>query len=167
MGGTVMSKFKEAIERGKAARSIQEQRSGKTGAERDGAATDYRARARAWLKAVVVKSLEAAKAEVAGEVIINIDTTPLDAERATPSVRFQVFRTPGAGEKPPAPKTFTVEVEVDGGAYVSSPGMVSKDAGGIVDKSAARFTTVLAELIEEAVKAPATPAPSPSQPDRP
>jgi len=152
MGGADMSKFKDALERGKKARRVQEQQPRKKGAERDEAATDFKVRARTWLKNIIVRTLEAAKAEVAGEVTINIDTALLDTDRTTPTVRFQIYRMPKSGEKQLAPRTFTVTVDVEGGVLVSAPGMVARDAGVIVDKSAERFTTLVAELIEDAAK---------------
>jgi hypothetical protein len=44
--------------------------------EQDAPWTDFDAQARAWLNDVVVASLEAAKAEVASEVTVDIDTAP-------------------------------------------------------------------------------------------
>ena len=147
-----MSKFKNALERGKGARGKQGQQTRKEKAGRDAAAEDFKVRAKAWLKNIAIASLQAAKTDVAGEMTIDIDTAALDADTTTPSVRFQIYRTPKAGEKQVAPKTFTVAVQVDGGVSVSAPGIVAKDAGVIADESAERFTTLLAELIEDAAK---------------
>jgi hypothetical protein len=63
-----MSKFKEALERGKEDRRQQEEHARNEKAERDAPMADFGAQARAWLNDVVVASLEAAKADVAGEV---------------------------------------------------------------------------------------------------
>lgn len=81
-----MNRFKEALERGKTAPREQEE---------DGNASmaDFGTQARAWLNDVVVASLEAAKAEVAGEMTIDIDTAPRRRGRVLmPSVRFRLYR---------------------------------------------------------------------------
>jgi hypothetical protein len=147
-----MSKFKDALERGKEARREQEQQLGDDEHDRDAAAADFSVQAREWLKNVVVASLEVAKAEVAGEVTIHVDTKPLEVKRATPSVRFQIYKAHGSRETQEVPRTYTVSVQVDGGVSVSAPGIVAKDAGDLGNKSGDRFTTLVAELIEEAAK---------------
>lgn len=143
-----MSKFKEALERGKDAHRQQEKRirNGKADAQ----AADFGAQARAWLNDIVVASLEAARAEVAGEVTIYIDTTPRGEVKAlTPSLRFQIYRE---GLEKTAKKTFTVRVQLSGEASVSSPGMVAEDVGNIGDRSDERFRNLVAKLIEDAAK---------------
>lgn len=145
-----MSKFKDALERGKEARREQKQQVGDEEPGREAAAADFSVRARDWLNEVVVASLEVAKAEVVGEVTVDIDTTPLHVKGATPSVRFQIYKAGGLREV--APRTYKVSVQIDGGVSVSAPGIVAKDAGDIGTKSAERFTTLVAELIEEAAK---------------
>jgi len=147
-----MSKFKDALERGKKARREQGQLTRKEKAGRDEAVADFKIRAEAWLENIAIASLQAAKTDVADEVTIDIDTTAFEADGMTPFVRFQIYRRPKAGEKQIVSKTFTVAVQVDGGVSVSAPGIVAKDAGVIADESAERFTTLLAELIEDAAK---------------
>ncbi|MDX8444775.1 hypothetical protein [Mesorhizobium captivum] len=143
-----MSKFKEALERGKEAHRQQEKRIRNDKA--DAQMTDFGAQARAWLNDIVVASLEAARAEVAGEVAIYIDTTPRREVKAlTPSLRFQIYRE---GLEKTARKTFTVRVQLSGEASVSSPGMVAEDVGNIGDRSAERFRNLLVKLIEDAAK---------------
>ena len=143
-----MSKFKKALERGKAARNEQEQLARKEEAKRTAAAADFNVRAKAWLNDIALASLEAAKSEVASEVAIDIDTTSLQAEGAIPSLRFQIYRM--QDNDVPA-RTFTVAIDVSGAVSVSAPGVVAKDAGAIADKSPTRFTTMLARLIEDVV----------------
>lgn len=147
-----MAKFKEALERGKKARRQQEEPVG--GAEmgkRDAPMADFSEQAKAWLNDVVIASLEAAKADVAGEVAIDIDTAPRRQVKAlTPSIRFQIYRKREL-EKTPR-RTFTVNVKVSGAVSVSSPGMVTKDVGNIGDRSDLRVRTLIAELIEDAAK---------------
>ncbi|TIY04553.1 MAG: hypothetical protein E5V18_14725 [Mesorhizobium sp.] len=118
-----MSKFKEALDRGKEARREQE---GKVGNEKT-EGVDFGAQARAWLNDVVVASLEAAKADVA------------------------VYRKRGS-EKEEVGRTFTVNVQLSGQVSVSSPGMVAREVGNIGDRTDERFSTLLAELIEDAAK---------------
>jgi hypothetical protein len=89
-----MSRFKEALERGKKARrqQVEHARNEKTG--RDAPVADFDAQARAWLNDVVVASLEAAKADVAGEVTVDIDPAPHRRVKASiPSIdeRFRNF----------------------------------------------------------------------------
>lgn len=145
----MMSKFKEALERGKEARE-QEGKVGKAKAE--GGAVDFGAQARAWLNDVVVASLEAAKAEVAGEVTVEMDTAPRrQAKASTPSIRFKVYRKRGM-QKEEVGRTFTVNVQLSGQVSVSSPGMVAREVGNIGDRTDERFSTLLAELIENAAK---------------
>jgi hypothetical protein len=62
-----MSKFKDALERGKEARREQKQQSSEEVADGDAATVDFNVLARSWLKNVIVASLESAKADVAGE----------------------------------------------------------------------------------------------------
>ena len=115
-----MSKFKEALERGKEARREQEHARNEK-AERDAPMADFGAQARAWLNDVVVASLEAAKAEVAGEVTVDIDTAPRRQVKAsTPSIRFQIYRKPGLEKK--VRRIFTVSVQVGGGYWCLHPG---------------------------------------------
>lgn len=146
-----MSKFKDALMRGKESRHEQQQ-DAKQVVDGDATTADFKVLARTWLKNVVVTSLEAAKAEVAGEITIEIDTAPLHVTGATPSVQFQIYRAGSSSGNQAAPKTFTVTVQVDGGVSVSAPGMVAKDAGDIANRSNERFTNVVAELIEDAAK---------------
>ncbi|BCH23544.1 hypothetical protein [Mesorhizobium sp. L-8-3] len=143
-----MSKFKDALERGKQARREQKQEASEAVADGDAAPADFNVLARTWLNNVVVASLESAKADVAGEVTIDIDTAPLRIQGAVPSVQFQIY---WAGSSRP-PRTFTVAVQVDGGVSVSAPGMVAKDAGGIANSSNEHFTNLVADLIEDAAK---------------
>src|SRR5262245_3848056 len=128
-----MSKFRDALERAKETRRElgQETRDKRPG--RDAAGEDFKVRARAWLEHIAIASLQAAKTDVAGEITIDIDTAALDAESITPYLRFQIYITPKSGEKQPAPKTFTVAVQVDGGVSLSAAGIVAKDAGVISD----------------------------------
>ncbi|RWM72759.1 MAG: hypothetical protein EOR81_29510 [Mesorhizobium sp.] len=143
----MMSKFKEALERGKEAR----QQEGKVRNEK-AEVVDFGAQARAWLNDVVVASLEAAKAEVAGEVTVEMDTAPRrQAKASTPSIRFKVYSTRGM-QKEAVGRTFTVNVQLSGQVSVSSPGMVARDVGNIGDRTDERFSTLLAELIEDAAK---------------
>ncbi|MDX8468381.1 hypothetical protein RFM26_22015 [Mesorhizobium sp. VK23B] len=141
-----MSKFKEALERGKQAHRQQEKRNDKA----DTQTADFGAQAKAWLDDIVVASLEAARAEVAGEVTIYIDTTPRrEVKAVTPSLRFQIYRE---GLEKKARKTFTVRVQLSGEASVSSPGMVAEDVGNIGERSAERFRNLVVRLIEDAAK---------------
>ena len=71
-----MPKFKEALERGKEARRQQEGHARDEKAEQGAPVADFGAQARAWINDVVVASLEAAKADVAGEMTVDIDTAP-------------------------------------------------------------------------------------------
>ncbi|RUU14651.1 hypothetical protein EOD23_00320 [Mesorhizobium sp. USDA-HM6] len=144
-----MSKFKEALERGKEAHRQQERRTRDDKA--DAPIADFGAQARAWLDDVVVASLEAAKAEVAGEVTIDIDATPRrTVEALTPSLRFRIYRQRGLEKT--ARKTFTVRVQLSGEASVSSPGMVAEDVGNIGERSDERFRNLVVKLIEDAAK---------------
>jgi hypothetical protein len=145
-----MSKFKDALVRGKEARRQQKQEASEEVADGDATPADFNVLARTWLKNVVVASLETAKADVAGELIIDIDTAPLRVAGAAPSVQFRIYRAGSSSGR--APRTFTVAVQVDGGVSVSAPGMVAKDAGDIADLSNGHFTNVVAELIEDAAK---------------
>jgi hypothetical protein len=140
----MMSKFKEALERGNEA-SLEEEK-----ADRGVDITDFSAQARIWLNDVVVASLEAANAEVAGEMTINIDTGPPRVRASAPSIRFQIHRKRGLGKK--VRRTFTVSVQVGGEVAVSAPGMVAKNVGNIWERSDERFRNALAELIEDAAK---------------
>ncbi|MBZ9822045.1 hypothetical protein [Mesorhizobium sp. CA4] len=141
-----MSKFKEALERGKKARHRQDERADGTTSN-----ADFGARARAWLTEVVVASLEAAKADVAGEVTIDVNPMPRrEASAIAPSVEFRIYRN-GAGEKSHA-RAFRVSVSISGEASVSAPGMVAEDIGSIADKSDQRFRHLLAKLIEDAAR---------------
>ncbi|PAQ10226.1 hypothetical protein [Mesorhizobium temperatum] len=141
----MMSKFKEALERGKEAREQE----GKVRNEK-AEGVDFGAQARAWLNDVVVASLEAAKAEVAGEVTVEMDTAPRrQAKASTPSIRFKVYRKRGMEA---VGRTFTVNVQLSGQVSVSSPGMVAREVGNIGDRTDERFSTLLAELIEDAAK---------------
>jgi hypothetical protein len=157
-----MSKFKKALERGTAARRGQEQLARNEKAQRNAAETDFNLRARRWLNDIALASLETAKAEVAGEVAIDIDATSLQAKDAIPSLQFRIYRMPQR-DSDVAPRTFTVAIDVSGAVSVSAPGVVAKDAGAIADKSAMRFTTMLAGLIEDIV-AEAVPRPGAGQP---
>jgi hypothetical protein len=145
-----MSKFKNALERGKAARSEQQQLARKEEAQRNAADADFNVQAKAWLYDIALTSLEAAKSEVADEVGIDIDTASLQAKDAIPSLQFRIYRTP-LPDSDVVPRTFTVAIDISGAASVSAPGIVAKDAGTIADKSAVRFTTMLARLIEDVV----------------
>ncbi|TIO78795.1 MAG: hypothetical protein E5X74_00595 [Mesorhizobium sp.] len=146
-----MSKFKDALERGKEARRRQEKHDSNVEAERDALTADFGEQAKVWLNDVAVASLEAAKAEVASEVIVDIDTSPRrEMKASTPSICFQIYSR-RESEKA-ARRTFTVKVEVSGAVSVSSPGTVAKDVGNIGDRSDLRFRSLIAELIEEAAK---------------
>lgn len=146
-----MSKFKEALERGKEAHRQQDRHAGNERAEGDASLPDFGAQARAWLNEVVVRSLEAAKADVAGEVAVDIDTAPRRHVKATtPSIRFQIYRKRELEKV--GRRTFTVNVEVSGAVSVSAPGIVAKDVGNIGDRSDERFRNLIAELIEDAAK---------------
>ncbi|MEI9412652.1 hypothetical protein [Mesorhizobium salmacidum] len=141
-----MPKFKEALDRGKQARREQEEK-----AEQDAPMADFGAQARIWLNDVVVASLEAAKAEVAGEVTVDINTAQRrQVSASTPSIRFQIYRKGGLEKK--VRRTFTVSVHVSGEVSVSAPGIVAKDVGNIGDRSDERFRNLVAELIEDAAK---------------
>ncbi|RUU43998.1 hypothetical protein EOC93_12685 [Mesorhizobium sp. M6A.T.Ce.TU.002.03.1.1] len=146
----MMSKFKEALDRGKEARREQE---GKVGNEKaEEGVVDFGAQARAWLNDVVVASLQAAQADVTGEVTVDIDTAPShQAKASTPSIRFQVYRKRGMEEEV-IRRTFTVDVHLSGEVSVSSPGIVAREVGNIGDRSDERFSSLLAELIEDAAK---------------
>ena len=124
-----MSKFKEALERGNEARRDQGKDARKQKVESDAAKPDFSTKAKAWLNEVVVASLEAAKADVAGEVIVDMDTAHLQTTAPTPSVQFQIYRKQGPETN--ATKTFTVSVQLDGGVSVSALGIVAKDVGNI------------------------------------
>jgi len=145
-----MSKFKNALERGKAVRRKREQLAGKEKAKRNSPAADFNVQAKAWLNDIALASLNAAKAEVASEVGIDIEVASLQAEGTIPSLKFQIYRTPPR-DKDVTPRTFTVAIDVSGAVSVSAPGIVAKDAGAIADKAAGRFTTLLAGLIEDVV----------------
>lgn len=141
-----MSKFKDALERGKKAPRQHEVR-----AEENAPWADFGAQARAWLDEVVIAVLEAAKAEVADDVTIEIDTAQdRQVKAVAPSVRFQVY--PKERDEPTAPRTFTVTVPVSGEVSVSAPGMVAEDVGNIGERSDERFRNFLAKLIENAAK---------------
>jgi hypothetical protein len=144
----MMSKFKDALDRGKEARREQE---GKVRDEKaEGDVADFGAQARAWLNDVVVASLQTAKADVAGEVTVDIDTAPpRQAKASTPSIRFQIYRK---REEEVVRRTFTVNVQLSGEVSVSSPGIVAREVGNIGEKADERFSTLLAELIEDAAK---------------
>ncbi len=143
-----MSKFKDALDRGKEARREQEEKVGNQKAE----AVDFGAQARAWLNDVVVASLETARADVAGEVAVEMDTAPRrQAKASTPSIRFRIYRKRGT-EKEVVGRTFTVNVQLSGQVAVSSPGMVAREVGNIGDRADERFSSLLAELIEDAAK---------------
>lgn len=146
-----MPKFKEALERGKEARRQQEQYPRDEKAEHEAPLVDFSAQARTWLNDVVVASLEAAKADVAGEIAVDIDTAPRRKVKASmPSIRFQVYRKRGSEKQ--TRRTFTVSVQLSGGVSVSAPGIVAKDVGNITDRSGERFRNLVAELIEDAAK---------------
>ncbi|MBZ9811096.1 hypothetical protein LB542_15885 [Mesorhizobium sp. BR1-1-9] len=139
-----MNRFKEALERGKTAHREQEE---------DGNASmaDFGTQARAWLNDVVVASLEAARAEVAGEMTIDIDTAPRRRGGVLmPSVRFRLYRKPGL--KKTAKRAFTVNVQLSGEVSVSSPGMVAEAVGNIGDRSPERFRNLVVRLIENVAK---------------
>ncbi|WP_027168521.1 hypothetical protein [Mesorhizobium sp. WSM3224] len=141
-----MSKFKDALERGKKAQRQHEVR-----AEEDAPLADFGAQAKAWLDEVVVAVLKAAKGEVAEDVTIEIDTAPdSQVKVVAPSVRFQVY--PKGRDENSAVRTFTVTVPVSGEVSVSAPGMVAEDVGNIGERSDERFRNFLAKLIEEAAK---------------
>jgi hypothetical protein len=144
----MMSKFKDALDRGKEARREQE---GKVRDEKaEGDVADFGAQARAWLNDVVVASLQTAKADVAGEVTVDVDTAqPRQAKASTPSIRFQIYRK---REEEVVRRTFTVNVQLSGEVSVSSPGIVAREVGNIGEKADERFSTLLAELIEDAAK---------------
>jgi hypothetical protein len=145
-----MSRFKEALERGKQARrQVEHARNANT--ERDATMADFDAQARAWLNDVVLASLEAAKADVAGEVTVDIDAAPHRRVKASmPSIRFQIYRK-RESEKT-VRRTFTVSVQLGGEVSVSARGIVAKEVGNIGDRSDERFCNFIAELIEDAAK---------------
>ncbi|TIL41780.1 hypothetical protein [Mesorhizobium sp.] len=144
----MMSKFKDALYRGKEARREQEGKVGNEKAE----AVDFGAQARAWLNDVVVASLETARADVAGEVAVEMDTARRrQAKASTPSIRFRIYRKRGT-EKEVVGRTFSVNVQLSGQVSVSSPGMVAREVGNIGDRADERFSSLLAELIEDAAK---------------
>jgi hypothetical protein len=146
-----MSKFKEALERGKEARRRQLEHARNEKTERDAPVADFDAQARAWLNDVVVASLEAAKADVAGEVTVDMDTAPRRRVKVSiPSIRFQIYRKRGLEKK--VRRTFTVSVQVSGEVSVSARGIVAKEVGNIGDRSDERFRNFVAELIEDAAK---------------
>ena len=146
----MIPKFKEALERGKEARRQHEEHAHDETAEQVAPVTDFGAQARAWLNDVVVASLEAAKADVAGEITVDIDTAPRLDQASTPSIRFKIYRKQGSQKK--IRRTFTVGVQVSGGVSVSARGIVAKDVGNIGDRSDERFRNLVAELIEDAAK---------------
>ncbi|TGQ36522.1 MULTISPECIES: hypothetical protein [unclassified Mesorhizobium] len=146
-----MPKFKEALERGKAARRQQGEHARAEKAQRDAPLADFSAQARAWLNDVVIASLEAAKADVADDLTVDIDTAPRrQAKTSTPSIRFQIYWKRELEKK--VRRTFTVSVQVSGEVLVSAPGIVAKEVGNIGDRSDERFRNLLAELIEDAAK---------------
>jgi hypothetical protein len=146
-----MSRFKEALERGKEARRQQVERTRNEKTERDASMADFDAQARDWLNDVVVASLEAAKADVAGELTVDIDAAPSRRVKAsTPSIRFQIYRKRGLEKK--VRRTFTVNVQLGGEVSVSARGIVAKHVGNIRDRSDVRFRNFVAELIEDAAK---------------
>ena len=54
---------------------------------------DFIEQAKSWLSDVAIASLEAAKADVAAEVTVDIDTAPRRHVKAsTPSIRFQIYK---------------------------------------------------------------------------
>ncbi|PBC00565.1 hypothetical protein [Mesorhizobium sp. WSM3860] len=139
-----MAKFKEALERGKKAPRQQE-------GDANAPMPDFGTQARAWLDDVVVASLAAAKAEVSGEMTIDIETAPRGHDKAlTPSVRFRIYRK--SDLKGTAGRAFTVNVHVSGEVSVSSPGMVAEDVGNIGNRSGERFRNLVVKLIEEAAR---------------
>ncbi|MBZ9735005.1 hypothetical protein LB534_26130 [Mesorhizobium sp. CA18] len=141
-----MSKFKEALERGKKAHHRQDE-----SADGNARKVDFGAQARDWLMEVVVASLEAAKADVAGEVTIDIDPIPRPEDSAiAPSVEFRISGN-GTVEKNHA-RAFKVSVSISGEASVCAPGTVAEDIGSIGDKSDQRFRHLLARLIEDAAR---------------
>ena len=146
-----MSRFKEALERGIEARRRRVEHAGNRKTERDASMADFDAQARVWLNEVVVASLEAAKADVAGEVTVDIDTAPhRQVKASTPSIRFQIYRKRGSEKK--VRRTFTVSVQVSGEVSVSARGIVAKEVGNIGNRSDERFCNFIAELIEDAAK---------------
>lgn len=145
-----MSRFKEALERGKEARRRQMVHARNEKTERDAPMADFDAQARAWLDDVVVASLEAAKADVAGEVTVDIDTAPRRVKSSIPSIRFQIYRKRGLEKK--VRRTFTVSVQVSGEVSVSARGIVAKEVGNIGDRSDERFRNLVAKLIEDVAK---------------
>jgi hypothetical protein len=146
-----MSRFKEALERGKEARRRQVEHARNAKTEQDAPMADFDAQARAWLNDVVVASLEAAKADVAGEVTVDIVTAPRRRVKVSiPSIRFQIYRKRGLEKK--VRRTFTVSVQVSGEVSVSARGIVAKEVGNIGDRSDERFRNFVAELIEDAAK---------------
>jgi hypothetical protein len=149
--GGSMSRFKEALERGKEARRQQVEQARNEKTEQDAPTADFNAKAKAWLNDVVVASLEAAKADVAGEVTVDIDTAPHRRVKAsTPSIRFQIYRNRGSGKT--VRRTFTVSVQLSGEVSVSARGIVAKEVGNIGNRSDERFCNFIAELIEDAAK---------------
>ncbi|MEI9400868.1 hypothetical protein [Mesorhizobium argentiipisi] len=146
-----MSKFKEALERGKRARRRQGEEARNEKADWNAPMVDFGVQATAWLNDVVVASLEAAKAEVAGEVAIDIESPPPGKfEALTPLVRFQIYRNQGTEKV--AERTFTVSAQLSGEVSVSAPGMVAEEVGNIGDKSDKRFRNLVVRLIEDAAK---------------
>ena len=137
-----MPKFKEALERGKGARREQSEPRGNGAPVRD-----FEVEARAWLDEIVIATLKAAQAEVADELNIDIDAGSLRSKRKIPSVRFKIYKKQDRGGR-----TFMAAVQVDGGVSVSAPGIVARDAGNIGDRSAERFSNLIAELIEDVAK---------------
>ncbi|WP_434724948.1 hypothetical protein [Mesorhizobium sp. RIZ17] len=141
-----MSKFTEALERGKQADGRQS-----APAKEQVAPVDFGAQARAWLNDVAVAALEAAKAEVAEDVTVDVDTEPLRQDEAlAPTVRFQIYRN--AEVQAPAGRTFTISVAVSGEVSVSAPGVVAESVGNIADMSDERFRSFIAKQIEAAAK---------------
>ncbi|TIM70652.1 MAG: hypothetical protein E5Y58_14325 [Mesorhizobium sp.] len=63
----------------------------------------------------------------------------------------KVYRKRGT-EKEVVGRTFTVNVQLSGQVSVSSPGMVAREVGNIGDRADERFSSLLAELIEDAAK---------------
>ena len=149
--GGNMSKFKEALERGKKARRQQVEHARNAKTEQDAPMADFDTQARAWLNDVVVASLEAAKAEVAGEVTVDMETAPHRRVKASlPSIRFQIYRKRGSEKT--VRRTFTVSVQLSGEVSVSARGIVAKEVGNMGDRSDERFRSFVAELIEDAAK---------------
>ncbi|RWB91160.1 MAG: hypothetical protein EOQ52_06960 [Mesorhizobium sp.] len=141
-----MSKFKDALERGKKAKRHKQSR-----AEGHAPLADFGAQAKAWLDEVVISVLEAAKGEVAEDVNIEIVTAPeREVKAIAPSVKFQVY--PKRRDEKTAVRTFTVTVGVSGEVSVSAPGMVAEDVGNIGERSEERFRSFVARLIEEVAK---------------